>query len=42
MKNFLRSDAFRRFLTGILIGAGWILPGVSGGVMAVSLGIYSK
>lgn len=42
MKNFLRSDAFRRFLTGALIGVGWILPGVSGGVIAVSLGIYSR
>ncbi|MGI6578014.1 MAG: DUF368 domain-containing protein [Eubacteriales bacterium] len=42
MKKILRSDSFRRFLTGVLIGVGWILPGVSGGVIAVSLGIYSK
>jgi len=32
----------QRFFAGLLIGIGWILPGVSGGVIAVSLGIYSK
>lgn len=30
----------RNFLAGILIGVGCILPGVSGGVMAVSFGLY--
>lgn len=30
----------RNFLAGILIGIGCILPGVSGGVMAVSFGLY--
>jgi len=29
-----------RFLSGILIGIGCILPGVSGGVMAISFGLY--
>ena len=29
-----------RFLAGILIGFGCILPGVSGGVMAISFGLY--
>lgn len=30
----------RNFLAGVLIGIGAILPGVSGGVMAVSFGLY--
>ncbi len=30
----------RRFWAGLLIGIGCILPGVSGGVMAVSFGLY--
>ena len=38
----IKSDWFRRFLAGLIVGIGWILPGVSGGVIAVSLGIYSK
>ena len=29
-------------LKGILIGIGMILPGVSGGVIAVFLGVYDK
>ena len=29
-------------LKGILIGIGMILPGVSGGVIAVILGVYDK
>lgn len=29
-----------RFLSGILIGIGCILPGISGGVMAISFGLY--
>lgn len=31
-----------RFITGILIGAGAILPGISSGVLCVILGIYDK
>ncbi len=35
-----RAHWFRDFLCGALIGAGAILPGVSGGVLAVVFGIY--
>lgn len=31
---------FRRLAAGVLIGVGCVLPGVSGGVMAVSFGLY--
>ncbi len=33
-------NLFLRFVSGLVIGIGGILPGVSGGVMAVSFGIY--
>lgn len=36
----LHRGTIRNFLAGILIGIGCILPGVSGGVMAVSFGLY--
>lgn len=36
----LRAHWMRNFLCGILIGAGAILPGVSGGVLAVAFDIY--
>ena len=35
-----KNRALRDFLCGVLIGAGAILPGVSGGVLAVVFGIY--
>lgn len=35
-----RTHWFRNFLCGVLIGAGAILPGVSGGVLAVVFDIY--
>lgn len=35
-----KTRALRDFLCGVLIGAGAILPGVSGGVLAVVFGIY--
>jgi len=38
-KNFL-IDWFIRFFEGILVGIGFITPGLSGGVMAVVFGIY--
>ena len=38
MKN--AAPFFHRLLAGLLIGLGCILPGVSGGVMAVSFGLY--
>lgn len=40
-----RQSAFdwsRRFIGGILIGLGAIIPGVSGGVIAVAMGFYEK
>ncbi len=36
----MKQSGWRRFLAGILIGIGCILPGISGGVMAVSFGLY--
>jgi putative membrane protein len=42
MKKVLNKDFVQRFFAGLLIGAACILPGVSGGVLAVSLGIYSR
>ncbi|HOV71924.1 MAG TPA: DUF368 domain-containing protein, partial [Dysgonamonadaceae bacterium] len=35
-------DWFIRLIKGIVIGIGFILPGLSGGVFAVILGIYDK
>ncbi len=35
-------DYIFRFFKGVLIGAGAILPGVSGGVICVALGIYEQ
>ncbi len=34
------SNAIKKALAGLLIGIGCVLPGVSGGVMAVSFGLY--
>ena len=31
-----------RFICGIAVGIGGVLPGVSGGILAISLGIYEK
>ena len=36
----MRMQFFHRLICGLLIGVGCILPGVSGGVMAVSFGLY--
>lgn len=36
------SDWFIRLTKGILIGIGFILPGLSGGVLAVILGVYDR
>ena len=36
----MRRGFVRRALAGLLIGVGCVLPGVSGGVMAVSFGLY--
>lgn len=35
-------DWFIRFVKGVFIGIGFILPGLSGGVLAVILGIYDR
>lgn len=35
-------DKFKLFFQGILIGIGKIIPGVSGSMIAISLGIYEK
>lgn len=40
MRMQRHSGFIHRFLSGILIGIGCILPGVSGGVMALSFGLY--
>lgn len=40
MKNRSSENFILRLLQGIIIGAGAILPGVSGGVLAVIFGIY--
>lgn len=36
------TDWFIRLVKGIIIGIGFILPGLSGGVLAVILGIYNR
>lgn len=35
-------NIFKEFLKGVLIGIANIIPGVSGGTMAVSMGVYDK
>lgn len=40
MKAFRIKDAILRVVQGMVIGAGAILPGISGGVLAVVFGIY--
>lgn len=35
IKNFIK-----RMLAGLVIGIGGIIPGVSGGILAVSMGLY--
>lgn len=40
VRNF--KDSFYLVLVGMVIGSGMIIPGVSGGVMAVVLGSMSK
>ena len=40
MKNSRIKNGILRIVQGIIIGAGAILPGISGGVLAVVFGIY--
>ena len=42
MKNKLIKDWFIRFIKGVFIALGFILPGVSGGVLAAILGLYER
>lgn len=35
-------DFFYRMICGCIIGIGGVLPGVSGGIMAISMGLYEK
>jgi putative membrane protein len=42
MKNKGRADWFLRFVKGMFIGSGFILPGVSGGALAAVFGIYER
>lgn len=38
--NKLKTDFFKKLIGGLFVGIGGILPGVSGGVMAVAFGLY--
>ena len=40
MKGFSLKSALVRFVQGFIIGAGGILPGISGGVLSVIFGLY--
>lgn len=42
MKNNYWLDWLIRFVKGIFIGSGFIIPGVSGGVLAVVFGLYER
>lgn len=42
MKNNKVADWLLRFVKGIFIGSGFILPGVSGGALAAVFGIYER
>ena len=42
MKKENTIDWILRFVKGIFIGSGFILPGVSGGAMAAVFGIYER
>ena len=35
-------EIFGLFIKGLIIGIGQIIPGVSGGMLAISLGLYEK
>ena len=42
MEKNRRADWILRFVKGIFIGSGFILPGVSGGALAAVFGIYER
>ena len=35
-------DIVMKLLCGLAIGVGFVLPGVSGGVIAISMGLYER
>lgn len=37
-----KNDWFLRFIKGMFIGSGFILPGVSGGALAAIFGLYER
>lgn len=41
-KQHKQHNFLKRFIAGLVIGVGAILPGVSGGIMAVAMGLYRK
>lgn len=42
VRRFIKMDWILRFVKGIFIGTGFILPGVSGGALAAVFGIYER
>lgn len=42
VKDIINKDFFKRFMIGIILGIGTVIPGVSGGVLAASMGLYDK
>ena len=42
MEKQRNESILSRFLKGVVIALGFILPGVSGGVLAALLGIYER
>ncbi len=41
-KEARKNSVFKNIISGIIIGIGFIIPGVSGGIIAVLLGIYDE
>ena len=41
MKQFVQTH-LRNFISGIIIGAAMLIPGVSGGTTAIILGVYDR
>ena len=39
-RGFLMGSFFKKFFAGFVIGVGGIIPGFSGGILAVSMGLY--
>lgn len=41
-KSFVNADWLLRFIKGMFIGSGFILPGISGGALAAIFGLYER